>query len=335
MKTPPAGRSSISPEVGGGRIAAGTRSAPGVSATAKGRQSTPLVIAHRGACGYLPEHTRPAKLLAYGMGADFLEQDVVASRDGRLIVAHDLWLEETTDVALRFPSRRRGDGRFYVADFTLPELRRLRVLERRDAAGGPLRFGDRFGRDDIRFGISTLEEEIAVITELNRQTGRAVGIYPEIKSPKWHEASGFDLAGAVLDCLSRTVPADGSVPVYVQCFDPDTVRRLCADAPRQFGVVQLLETVPTDQAHLDPADVRLAVGPSIESLLDGMGKLTAFGSTLQALGLPIHCYTFRRDQLPAWAESAEQFWDALANEASVDGVFTDFPDLAITLRTSP
>src|SRR5690606_12727821 len=79
----------------------------------------PFVIAHRGASGYLPEHTREAKVLAYGQGADYLEQDVVATVDGRLVVLHDVCLDDVTDVARRFPERRRQDGRFYVIDFTL------------------------------------------------------------------------------------------------------------------------------------------------------------------------------------------------------------------------
>lgn len=296
-------------------------------------QSSPLVIAHRGACGYLPEHTQAAKLLAYGMGADFLEQDVVASLDGELVVAHDLWLEETTDVALRFPSRHREDGHFYFADFTLAELRRLRVLERRVPTGNRRRFENRFSRNDIDFRIVTLQEEIALIAELNRQTGRSVGIYPEIKSPKWHEVWGFDLAGAVLDCLARTVPTDGSMPVYVQCFDSETVRRLSAEAPPQFGVVQLLENEPVEALDFDGNDGRLAVGPAIDSLLDNTGKLTEFGARLKSLGLPIHCYTFRSDQLPQWAENAQELWKALSVKVGVDGVFTDFPDLAIALRS--
>src|SRR5688572_24954616 len=91
----------------------------------------PFVIAHRGASGYLPEHTLAAKALAYGLGADYLEQDVVATRDGRLVVLHDLHLDDISDVARRFPGRQRADGRHYVVDFDLSELETLRVFERR------------------------------------------------------------------------------------------------------------------------------------------------------------------------------------------------------------
>ena len=259
----------------------------------------------------------------------------MASRDGQLIVAHDLWLEDTTDVELRYPSKSRDDGHFYVADFTLEELRLLRVTERRAAGTSKLHFEDRFGITNMDFVLTTLEEEVALIAELNRQTGRCVGVYPEIKAPKWHEAQGFDLARMVVDSLNRHVSDSSVMPVFIQCFDPDTVRRLCRDARPDFGVVQLLEVSPTQDAHLDSQDPRLALGPAIDSLLDGEGELTEFAQRLERLGLPIHCYTFRTDQLPKWAESPRHLWQALALDVSVSGVFTDFPDVAIALRSSP
>src|SRR5690606_38952800 len=107
----------------------------------------PLVIAHRGASGYLPEHTLPAKALAHAQGADFLEQDVVASRDGALLVFHDLVLDELTDVAERFPGRARADGLHYVIDFDLAELRTLKAGERRLRGSRDARFPGRFPAD--------------------------------------------------------------------------------------------------------------------------------------------------------------------------------------------
>ena len=114
----------------------------------------PVVIAHRGACGYLPEHTRAAKALAYAMGADYLEQDVVASRDDELIVLHDVHLDRVTDVASRYPNRARRDGRFYVRDFDLNEIKTLRVHHRRNADGSPVYRG-RDGADGENFRVLT------------------------------------------------------------------------------------------------------------------------------------------------------------------------------------
>ena len=95
----------------------------------------PLIIAHRGASGYLPEHTLAAKILAFEMGADFLEQDIVASRDDELIVLHDVLLDRVSDVATKFPGRHRDDGRYYVRDFDLDEIRTLSAWERMNADG--------------------------------------------------------------------------------------------------------------------------------------------------------------------------------------------------------
>ena len=97
--------------------------------------SKPAIIAHRGASGYLPEHTLAAKAMAYAMHADYLEQDVVATRDDELVVLHDIHLDRVTDVADRFPGRARSDGRYYVRDFDLVEVYELRVTERLNDAG--------------------------------------------------------------------------------------------------------------------------------------------------------------------------------------------------------
>jgi len=105
--------------------------------------AAPIVIAHRGASGYLPEHTLEAKALAYGLGADYLEQDVVATRDAQLVVLHDLHLDDVTDVASRFPGRQRADGRHYAIDFDLAELQQLAVSERRKPGSRSARFPER------------------------------------------------------------------------------------------------------------------------------------------------------------------------------------------------
>lgn len=160
----------------------------------------PLVIAHRGASGYLPEHTAEAKALAYGQGADYLEQDVVATRDDRLVVLHDVHLDRVTDVAERFPERRRADGRWYVRDFDLAELETLNVHERTNADGSPV-FPDRFPAGSGRFRISSVEEELDLVLGLNASTGRTVGIYPEIKRPAWHRGEGVDVANLLLPLL--------------------------------------------------------------------------------------------------------------------------------------
>src|SRR5688500_11476691 len=156
-----------------------------------------LVIAHRGASGYLPEHTIAAKAYAHALGADFIEQDFVLSKDAVPIVLHDIYVDPVTDVASRFPNRKRADCRYYALDSTDAELKQLRVTERFNAKTGKRVFPQRCPAHQSSFELSTFEEELQLIQGLNRSTGRVAGIYPEIKQPKWHRAHGHDISRAV------------------------------------------------------------------------------------------------------------------------------------------
>jgi len=185
----------------------------------------PLIIAHRGASGYLPEHTLAAKTLAFEMGADFLEQDIVASRDNELIVLHDVLLDRVSDVALKFPGRHRDDGRYYVRDFNLVEIRTLNVWERMHADGTAV-YPGRYPAQRGDFGFNTLAEELALVQRLNADHGRSVGVYPEIKRPAWHEGEGVDIAPLLLETLAEFHYEDQRDQVYIQCFDDAEIRRL-------------------------------------------------------------------------------------------------------------
>ena len=125
-----------------------------------------IVIAHRGASGYLPEHTLAAKSMAYAMGATYIEQDVVMTKDDVLIVLHDITLDRTTDVSEKFPDRSRGDGRFYAIDFTLKEIRSLSATEGFRIQGGEKVQGykNRFLMNTSSFGVPTLEEELEPVS---------------------------------------------------------------------------------------------------------------------------------------------------------------------------
>ena len=119
-------------------------------------ESRPLVIAHRGASGYLPEHTLVANAYAHALGADFLEQDLVLTKDDVPVVLHDIYLDTVTDVAMRCPERKRADGRVYALDLTLVELKQLRVTERFNAKTGAPVFAGRFPAGLAEFRVSTL-----------------------------------------------------------------------------------------------------------------------------------------------------------------------------------
>lgn len=310
------------------------------------RHAAPLVIAHRGACSYLPEHTLAAKALAFGLGADYLEQDVVATRDDELVVLHDIHLDTVCDVAEKFPQRAREDGSFYVRDFTIAELRTLNIHERRNADGETAVFPGRFPTNQGHFSVATLAEEIEMIQGLNRATGRNAGIYPEIKHPEWHYAEGVDLSSLVLDTLNRYGYTEHEHAAYVQCFHAGEVARIRQQLGCRLKLIQLIDSTndastATDYQQLKtPAGLRAiaeyadGVGPWVGDLyriaeIDGHPVSTGFVKAAHAEGLAVHPYTFRADSLSAGFESFDELVQWFVETLAIDGLFTDFTDLAI------
>ncbi len=307
---------------------------------------TPIVIAHRGASGYLPEHTLESKALAYGLGADFLEQDVLATRDAELVVLHDLYLDNVTDVARRFPGRQRADGHYYVVDFDLSELRELRIYERRRPNGSERLYERRFASDTLGFRIVTLAEELQLVRGLNRSTGRNVGVYTEIKNPRWHLEHGIDLARLVLEVLHAHGYRSAQDPVFVQCFDGSTLLRVRDEMHSSLRLVQLVEDTSHYRELLSVAGLRRVssyaqgLGPAYAQLVtssaaaDGRSVLlpTRLAADAKSAGLLLHPYTFRQDQLPPYANNLEELLEYFLSELRVDGVFCDHPDVAIRVR---
>lgn len=308
-------------------------------------EPAPLIIAHRGASGYLPEHTLAAKALAYGQGADFLEQDVVLSKDGVPVVFHDTHIDTTTDVAQRFPERQRTDGRFYALDFTVAELKQLHVTERFNPKSGRPIFPQRFPVGLGSFQVVTLEEEIQFIQQLNRSTGRNVGIYPELKAPAWHRKEGHDLAAAVLPLLRQYGYEAKTAACFVQCFELAEIKRLRGELAWRGKLIMLLggkgkgpgETdftaLQTDIGLAELAKLVDGIGPPISSYLTGKSpaerQVTDLAARARRVGLKSHPYTLRADELPKCVRDPEELMHALFSEAKVDGLFTDFPDLCV------
>lgn len=305
-----------------------------------------IVIAHRGSSGYLPEHTLAAKAMAYAQGADFIEQDLVMSKDDHVVVLHDHYLDSVTDVRDVYPDRARADGRYYVIDFTLAELRDLAVLERFKLADGtriPV-YGQRFPLGKSSFRIATLAEEIELIQGLNQSTGGTVGIYPEIKSPAFHRGEGKDISAAVLAVLKTYGYVAREDRVFLQCFDPAELQRIRGELlpamNMDLALVQLLGTEPEFRAALTREGLQMVasyadgIGPSMQLIVEpdsaaaGL-KVTGLVRLAHDLGLVVHPYTFRRDQLPAYAADYRDLLKIFLNDIGVDGVFTDFPDLTV------
>ncbi len=303
-----------------------------------------IVIAHRGASGYLPEHTLAAKAMAYGMGADYLEQDLVATRDDEVIVSHDIHLDRVTDVAERFPDRSRDDGRYYARDFDLGEIRTLTVTERVDAQGAAV-FPGRFPAGSGSLKVNTLAEELELVAGMNAATGRAVGVYPEIKAPAWHHAEGVDLASLTLDILARFGYRGRGAKCFVQCFDWRETRRLRETLGTDLKLVQLIadpawgesetdyERLLGDDGIAEMANVVDGVGPWLQQLyqvepIDGCPVSTGFVASAQAAGLEVHPYTFRKDALPPGFSDFDALLRFFIEDLAVEGLFTDFPDIA-------
>ncbi len=291
------------------------------------RSRRPIVIAHRGASAYLPEHCLAGKALAHGMGADFLEQDVIATRDGAAIVFHDLTLDATTDVAERFPDRVRSDGLHYCIDFDLAELRQLRILERIDPGTGRLRYPDRFPRNAAVFRIVTLAEELDFIRGLNASTGREAGVYTEIKDPAWHQEQGVDLSSLVLDALDHAGYLEPGQAAFLQCFDAQELQRLRERIGPGLAMIQLLgDELPAPAVLAGIAEYAQGIGPSLNAVLGRTGSEMPGLSAARETGLLVHPYTVRADDLPPGYQQFDELLDTLIGKLGVDGLFTDFPD---------
>jgi glycerophosphoryl diester phosphodiesterase len=300
-----------------------------------------IVIAHRGASGYLPEHTLVGKALAHGLGADYLEQDVVATRDAELVVLHDLHLDDVSDVAERFPGRQRSDGLHYAVDFTLEELRQLTLFERRLPGGAAAKYPKRFPAGIGVARIATLDEELRLIQGLNASTGRAVGIYPEIKHPQWHREHGIDLSSLVLAKLRTFGYSRPEHQALVQCFDASELERVRNELGSQLRLIQLVGAETEYAELLTPeglarvARYAFGLGPSYRQLVvdeGGEPRVTALTTQAHGVGLRLHPYTFRREELPGYAATLERLLEIFLGEANVDGVFCDFPDVATRVR---
>ncbi len=292
-----------------------------------------IVVAHRGASGYLPEHTIAAKAMAYAMKPDFLEQDLVLSKDGIPIVIHDIYLEDVTDVSTVYPNRKRADGRYYVIDFTYTELQFLRVHERINLKQNKAAFIGRFPVESAIFRLHSLEEELQLIQGLNKSTGEDVGIYPEIKNPVFHLKEGQDISKIVLSILSDYGYNTKKDKCMLQCFDPRELKRIRQELHTRLHLTQLVEELLTESQIEEIATYADAIGPWYKQLLlekmeDGSWKVDPLVKMAHAHNLQVIAYTFRLDDLDE-GETFDALLDLAFKTLDLDGVFTDFPDKVV------
>ena len=297
----------------------------------------PMVIAHRGASGYLPEHTLAAYRLAIEMGADYIEPDLVFSKDGVLVVRHDNYLSTTTDVEdhPEFATRKRKLAEredWFVEDFTLQELKTLRARQA---------FKGRSKEFDGKYQIPTFQEVIDLATGESTRLGRQVGLYPETKLPSHYDALGYDFAGSLLESLKLNNLNNQSSRMFIQSFEPDILRRLNqltdvrliqlvvplrgTDGEMQTGI----PNVPLDKI-VQYAD---GVGALKYLLISPEGKPTPFVEQVKALGLDVHAWTFRDDAYTAELFESAELELRFYLELGIDGFFTDFPDTGVRVRS--
>lgn len=289
----------------------------------------PLVIAHRGASGHRPEHTVAAYTLAVEMGADFIEPDLVSTKDGVLVARHENDIGGTTDVAEKFPDRKArkvidGDTLtgWFTEDFTLAELRTLRAKER-------LPF--RSHAYDGRYAIPTFDEVLALADSLGRARGRVVGVYPETKHPTYHRAIGLPLEEKLLAALQARQLDDRHAPVFIQSFEDGNLRTLRAQT--RVKLVYLTSTPLSADRLRDLATFVDAVGVN-QRLVVGADSAAAPTSLIRdahAAGLAVHVWTMRSE--PVFL--AKRYGgDPVAEvrelvRLGADGIFGDFPDVVV------
>ena len=291
----------------------------------------PLIIGHRGASGYRPEHTLEGYRLAAQMGADFIEPDLVSTKDGILIARHENEIGGTTDAAVRFPDRRATrtvDGQsltgWFTEDFTLAEIKTLRAKER---------LATRSHDYDGKFQVPTFDEVLDLAQQLGRELGRPVGVYPETKHPTYFGSIGLPLEDRLLASLTRYGWNSKDSPVFIQSFE-ENLRQI---RPRTtVRLIRLLEgKVPTDAELREITSYADGIGPNSRLVIPANADRTLKEPTdlvarAHAAGLLVHIWTLRAE--PAFL-SPSYHSDFVAEfrqyrELGVDGIFTDFPDVA-------
>lgn len=273
-----------------------------------------LLIAHRGASAYAPEHTIAAYRLAIEQGADYVEQDLAITKDGVLVCLHDLTLERTTNVEEIFPERFREEEKegkkvklWYAVDFTLAEIKKL------DAGSW---FNEKFKSERI----PTFAEAV------NEIKGKA-GIYPELKDPEFYRAKGFDMEKLFLDELKKQnldkPDANKKTPVIIQSFSDASLKRLAIEFKIKLPLVLLVDTNNkkwlTEEGVIEAKKIASGLGPS-KSLLN-----QEIVERIHKNGLTVTPYTFRSNNLVIFKTVREEMQHYLY-KLGVDAVFTDNPD---------
>lgn len=330
------------------------------------RGARPIVIAHRGASGYRPEHTLAAYELAIDLGADYIEPDLVPSKDAVLVARHENEISGTTDVAARaeFASRKTKktiDGKtiegWFTEDFTLAELKSLKAIERMP------KVRQHNTIYDGHYQIATFSEILDLVKSKQKTAHRVIGIYPEAKHPSYFAGLKLDPVPPIVEMLKQRGYSTRSSPVYIQCFETAALKQL-----RKLTKLRLVQLIADDELPYDLVEkkdrrsVTDLLSPAglleIATYADGIGpakslvlprdisdrlqKATSLIADAHKAGLVVHPWTFRNENqfLPVEYRSTQtnasagNYGDAFAEYAQfyslgVDGVFSENPDTAL------
>ncbi len=294
--------------------------------------AAPIIIAHRGASGYQPEHTLAAYELAARLGADYIEPDVVITSDGVAIALHDTTLDRTTDVEALFGPRNGG---YDAVDFTLAEIRTLTVDHAPATPVNESAIPDFVPTSATPYGVPTLQEVVDLVTGYNAANGTDIGLHPELKT------ADPALNRIIVSTLVEAGFSTAGDKVYIQSFDLQTLRDVAAvqaelgSTIRQvaLGAARVEDGVPMVICSLtggtplgDIADFVDGVGPSLFANPDlGIGVTSVFVGLAHDLGLEVHPYTFNEaDPEAAYAAFVGYF------DSGIDGFFTNYTDVART-----
>lgn len=320
-----------------------------------------IIIAHRGASGERPEHTIAGYLLAIEQGADYIEPDLVLTKDGVLVARHENEISETTNVAAKpeFADRKTSksiDGKkitgWFTEDFSLAELKTLRAKERIPQ----LRKANM--AYDGQFEIPTFEEILELASTESERTGRRIGIYPETKHPSYFASIGLPHEAPLLALLSRFGYTEKADPIFIQSFEVGNLKALRSRT--SLRLIQLIDAEggPADRnisyaEMTEPAGLKKlalyadGIGPNKSlviprNILGILGKPTTLVADAHAAGLAVHIWTFRRENyfLPLGQKSGinpashgDLAGELLAYlDAGVDGIFSDNPAQAVAAR---
>jgi glycerophosphoryl diester phosphodiesterase len=304
--------------------------APAAYATLSGEK--PIIIAHRGASGLFPEHTIPGYEAAIAQGADFIEPDLVMTKDGVLIARHDAYLSDTTDVADRpeFADRKvkratpLGEKEdWWADDFTLAEIKTLKARQQ---------FPARTKEHDGKLDIVTFDEVMDVALAAAKE-GRIVGLHVEAKWPSYYSSVGLDMVDPMIEAMKAKGLEGAGIPVFIQSFEAEFLAAFAAKS--DLPVIQNMIGPPYNKLlgidyNIDEMTTA-GVGAEKSYILNADGTVTDFIEKAHAKGLLVHVYTVRDDApMPGYATAQDELKALI--KAGADGIWVDYPGTAVAVR---